>query len=249
MLSRCLCKRCLDPDERSTSTGGVTCTRCTKGTLLPNLEGGQWVWECVCGFRANTEKVTSQTQSQNIVKFGFIKVGKLFEKLEQELRFIDSMEESSHNQIQTKAEHYKRFLDKKLKLLPENSYILLNAEGSWSILLGKVKNDLKMLLKREAVTRKRLQIMDMLDGGNRSRLRGFDLFRLYHILEQRLMMSGIEETESLKMKMTESLLESYFLLRHDLLSPAPLMSLVKKLKAEDPEMVQSILKNIELKYS
>ena len=155
-------------------------------------------------------------QSQNIVKVWFIKVGKLFEKLEQELRFIDSMEESSHNQIQTKAEHYKRFLDKKLKLLPENSYILLNAEGSWSILLGKVKNDLKMLLKREAVTRKRLQIMELLDGGNRSRLRGFDLFRLYHILEQRLMMSGIEETESLKM--TESLLESYFLLRHDLLS-------------------------------
>ena len=174
---------------------------------------------------------------------------KLFEKLDQELRFIDAMEESSINQIQTKAEHYKRFLDKKSKQLPENSYILLNAEGSWSILLGKVKNDLKMLLKREAATRKRLQIMEMLDSGNRSRLRGFDLFRLYQILEQRHIMSGNEEAESLKMEITESLLESYFLLRHDLLSPAPLISLVKKLRTEDPEMVQSVLKNIELKYS
>ena len=178
-----------------------------------------------------------------------MKVDKLFEKFQKELNLIDSMEESSHVQIQSKAEKYKSFIEKKSKMLPENSYILLTAKGSWSILLGKVKNDLKMLLKREAMTRKRLQVMELLDGGNRSRLRGFDLFRLYQILEQKSKISGNEETESLKSIMTASLLESYFLLRHDLLAPPPLMPLMKKLRAEDPEMVESVLKKMELIYS
>ena len=115
-------------------------------------------------------------------------------------------------------------------------------------MLGKVKNDLKMLKKREAMTRKRLQVMELLDGGNRSRLRGFDLFRLYQILEQKSKISGNEETESLKTIMTASLLESYFLLRHDLLAPPPLMPLMKILRAEDPEMVESVLKKMELIY-
>lgn len=181
--------------------------------------------------------------------FMFMKVEKLFEKFEQELKFIDGMEDTSHAQIQSKAENYKSFVTKKSKILPENSYILLTAEASWSILLGKVKNDCKMLLKREAVTRRRLKIMEMLDGGNRSRLKGFDLFRLYQILEQRSIMSENEETESLKRTMRASLLESYFLLKNDLLAPPPLKPLVKELRAEDPEIVESFLNQIELKYS
>ena len=193
--------------------------------------------------------MTSHVLNHNTNIFWFMKVEKLFEKFEQELKFIDGMGESSHAHIQSKVENYKSFVAKKSKILPENSYILLTAETSWSILSGKVKNDCKMLLKREAVTRRRLKIMEMLDCGNRSRLKGFDLFRLYQILEQRSIMSENEETESLKRDMRASLLESYFLLRNDLLAPPPLKPLVKELRAEDPEIVESFLNQIELKYS
>ena len=159
------------------------------------------------------------------------------------------MEESNRDQILIKAGKYQSFLEKKKKMLPENSYILLNAEGSWSILLGKLKTDLKTLLKREAATRRRLTVMEMLDGGNRSRLRGFDLFRLYQILEQRLMLPGNKDTETQRM-MTELLMESHFLLSDDVLSPAPLRSLYDKMMSEvEPEIVDSILTQLKSKYS
>ena len=77
------------------------------------------------------------------------------DKLEKEIVSIDQLEESNVNQIVTKIQSYQQFIEKKSKLLPDNSSIILNVGASLSILMGKVKNDMKMLTMREKMTRKR----------------------------------------------------------------------------------------------
>ena len=85
---------------------------------------------------------------------------------------------------------YQSFLDKKAKLLPPHSYLLLNAAASLCLLLARLRPDPGVLGVRESWTRRRLRAMQMVEGGSRSRLRGFDLFRLYQILEQRASVTG-----------------------------------------------------------
>ena len=54
----CVCERCQDPGEGGTMMGGLVCTRCHQGYLLPHIqEEGNIAWICECGFQANTDKV------------------------------------------------------------------------------------------------------------------------------------------------------------------------------------------------
>ena len=58
---QCVCPRCLDPHERGTNMGGITCTKCKQGLLLPHVGANQQDidWLCDCGFQANSQKVRS----------------------------------------------------------------------------------------------------------------------------------------------------------------------------------------------
>ena len=49
------------------------------------------------------------------------------------------MEEASEDQIQSKISRYENYLEKKSRLLPPKSYLLLQVSGSLAILLGKSK--------------------------------------------------------------------------------------------------------------
>ena len=152
------------------------CTRCRGPALAPAWQPGcgGWVWRCGgCGFVANTAKVAA-----------------LLARLEQEVRMLEGMEEATTAQVRAKAASYQSFLDKKAKLLPPNSYLLLNAAASLCLLLARLRPDPEVLGVRESWTRRRLRAMEMVEGGSRSRLRGFDLFRLYQILEQRASVTG-----------------------------------------------------------
>ena len=55
---QCVCSRCSDPGERATNTGGILCTKCRQGVLLPHLQHhGGLAWSCACGFKPNNDKV------------------------------------------------------------------------------------------------------------------------------------------------------------------------------------------------
>ena len=68
-----------------------------------------------------------------------LQVSKFLEKLEDEMKQIDMMEESREDQIQNKISRYENYLEKKSRLLPPKSYLLLQVSGSLAILLGKSK--------------------------------------------------------------------------------------------------------------
>ena len=174
------------------------------------------------------------------------------DKLEKEIVSIDQLEESNVNQIVTKIQSYQQFIEKKSKLLPDNSSIILNVGASLSILMGKVKNDMKMLTMREKMTRKRLNILEIVDKGNRSRLKGFELFRLYQILEQKLELdtSNSQEREALTRQIQSSLLESHLLLKDDIETPLALHKCYQKLLSSvDPDTIASIVDNINVKHN
>ena len=82
-------------------------------------------------------------------------------------------------------------------------------------------NSLKILLKRENLTKKRLDMMDVLDSNNRSRQKGFELFRYYDILYHKRQLLG--ETFQQQVSLEESLVESYILLKDDINRPNPLL--------------------------
>ena len=55
------------------------------------------------------------------------------------MNYIDMMEENNEQQRETKVQRYETFLQKKSKLLPPSSYILLQVAGNLQILLSKSK--------------------------------------------------------------------------------------------------------------
>ena len=69
----------------------------------------------------------------------YVQVSKFLEKLEDEMKQIDMMEEDSEDKIQDKISRYESYLEKKSRLLPPKSYLLLQVSGSLAILLGKSK--------------------------------------------------------------------------------------------------------------
>ena len=172
----------------------------------------------------------------------------LLSKLEQELQLVAQMPEDSSELIHSKIGRYQQFIDKKSKVLFQNNYILLNASSEMSILLCKVKNNIKIVLQREQITRKRLLILEKIDKGNRSRLKGFELFRLFLILERKAELEQHKNDYTIK-SMHELLIESYFLLQNDIQAPPPLSNCHAKLLSSisDTEY-DMIMNNVKNKY-
>ena len=175
------------------------------------------------------------------------KVATFLDKLEKESKVIDGMAEETSAQIKTKLEYYQAFLDKKSKLLSPNSSLLLTAGANMCILLGKMKNDVKMILKREELTRHRLRILEMVDQGNRSRLKGFELFRLFQILEAKSKLIQKDFSE----EMRECLVEAHYLIKDDIGVPPPLLYHYDQLLSEpgSHEAVETIVEMLNVKYN
>ena len=61
---QCRCERCQDPGEGQTNTGGIKCSKCGEGVILPVLRPAvntphvsTLSWACHCGFTPNSNKV------------------------------------------------------------------------------------------------------------------------------------------------------------------------------------------------
>ena len=177
------------------------------------------------------------------------KVALLLAKLEQEVQMIAQMPEDNSEFIQSKAERYQQFLNKKSKVLSPNNYILMNTSSDISILLGKVKNNMKIIKQREDISIKRLDVLEKIDGGSRSRLKGFELFRLFLILERKVELQNSKCDSTIK-SMHESLIESYFLLHNDIQAPPPLSKCHAKLLSSITDIEYAkIMNNIKNNYS
>ena len=88
---------------------------------------------------------------------------------------------------------------------------------------------MKVLNKREKFTKKRLELIDILDPKSRSRQKGFELFRYYDIQSQKKQLLRETFQESDEEKLVESLIESYILLKDDINRPAPLLYCYEKM--------------------
>ena len=146
--------------------------------------------------------------------------------MEIELTGIDQLEEGGLDQVRTKMQHYNAFVQKKLKLLPPTSDLLLKAGGSLALLLSHLGDSLAVLDKREELVRNRIMVLDMLDSRNRSRMKGFEMFKLHLILFDKVkllttqrMPPDQKEIQNLVLSMHLSLLEAHFLLKNDILAP------------------------------
>ena len=64
------------------------------------------------------------------------KVASFWAKLDLEIQRVDQLAEDTQHQKQIKAAAYQGFIDKKSKLFPENSYLVLNVSANLSALLG-----------------------------------------------------------------------------------------------------------------
>ena len=72
------------------------------------------------------------------------------------------------------------------------------------------------------MTETRLELINILDSKNRSRQKGFELFRFYQILTQKKQILGEKFQEAEQHRLEESLVESYILLKDDINCPPPL---------------------------
>ena len=108
---------------------------------------------------------------------------------------------------------------------------------------------MKVLNKREMFTKKRLELIDILDPGSRSRQKGFELFRYYDILSQKKQLLQETFRESDEEKLEESLVESYILLKDDINRPAPLLyCYVKMVSGLGSEYLGSLTQKILKRY-
>ena len=64
------------------------------------------------------------------------KVASFWAKLDLEIQSLDQLAEDTQHQKQIKAAAYQGFIEKKSKLFPENSYLVLNVSANLSALLG-----------------------------------------------------------------------------------------------------------------
>ena len=72
------------------------------------------------------------------------------------------------------------------------------------------------------MTEKRLELINIVDSKNRSRQKGFELFRFFQILTQKKQLLGEKFQEAEQHRLEESLVESYILLKDDINCPPPL---------------------------
>ena len=98
------------------------------------------------------------------------------------------MDEYKHLDLQVKEKvaALEHWLSKKEKILPTFSDLRVRAEGNLALLLVRLGPDPRVLDKREKIARSRLDLLDIVDPAP-SRMRGFEVFRLYIVLLHRKM--------------------------------------------------------------
>ena len=89
-------------------------------------------------------------------------------------------------QVKEKVATLDQWLLKKEKLLPTFNDLRVRVEGSLALLLVRLGPIREVLDKRERIARSRLDLLDIVDPAP-SRMRGFEVFRLYIVLLHRKM--------------------------------------------------------------
>ena len=89
-------------------------------------------------------------------------------------------------QVKEKVATLEQWLLKKEKLLPTFNDLRVRVEGSLALLLVRIGPIREVLDKRERIARSRLDLLDIVDPAP-SRMRGFEVFRLYIVLLHRKM--------------------------------------------------------------
>ena len=138
------------------------------------------------------------------------------------------------NHVRTKIQLYTTWIQKKSKLLPSSSDLLLRAEGSLALLLSHMEPSEQVLHKREELIRHRIQALDMVDDKSMSRLKGFELFKLYLILRDKLQLlrKSVEEQELDKLVLEKelALVEAKYLLEGDAMAPEQIFRTIEDLE-------------------
>jgi len=218
---QCACPRCLDPSESGTNIGGLSCTKCGQGCLLPHVRRDQVEidWFCHCGFQANSSKVSSYLT-----------------KLEAELADLEQLGTSDMNHLRTKIQLFTTWIQKKSKLLPPSSDLLLRAGGSLGLLLSHMGTTRQVVERREDLIKQRINVLDMVDGMSMSRLKGFELFKLYLVLSDKLTLLTSQKTDdhkvvpNLELCQQLALVEAQYLVGEDTLAPGQISRAGKDLK-------------------
>ena len=89
-------------------------------------------------------------------------------------------------QVKEKVATLEQWLLKKEVLLPTFNDLRVRVEGSLALLLVRLGPIREVLDKRERIARSRLDLLDIVDPAP-SRMRGFEVFRLYIVLLHRKM--------------------------------------------------------------
>ena len=182
-------------------------------------------------------------------------MSKFLDKLEGELAHIEQLGASDLNHLRIKAQLYTTWIEKKSKLLPPSSDLLLRAGGSLALLLSYMGSSETVLGKREKLIRQRIKVLDMVDRKSMSRLKGFELFKLYLVLSERLKLLTSQKSEnkekilSLVSTQQHSLVEATVLLADDVLIPAQIATAYKDMQQiHGTELLASVEQIILNKY-
>ena len=83
------------------------------------------------------------------------------------------------NHLRTKIQLITSWMQKKSKLLSPFSDLMLRASGGLALLLTHAGISDKNIGEREKLIMNRIKALDMVDGKSMSRLKGFEVFKLY----------------------------------------------------------------------
>ena len=147
------------------------------------------------------------------------------DKLDSELAGIEELGASDMNHLRSKIQLISSWMQKKSKLLSPFSDLMLRAGGGLALLLSHVEISDKNIEEREKLIMNRIKALDMVDEKSMSRLKGFEVFKLYLILCDKLKMLKSKESldqkgqDSLVLRQQVALVEAQYLLEGDTLAP------------------------------
>ena len=140
------------------------------------------------------------------------------------------------NHLRTKIQLFTTWIQKKSKLLPPSSDLLLRAGGSLGLLLSHMGTTRQVVERREDLIKQRINVLDMVDGMSMSRLKGFELFKLYLVLSDKLTLLTSQKTDdhkvvpNLELCQQLALVEAQYLVGEDTLAPGQIARAGKDLK-------------------
>ncbi|XP_023343748.1 protein msta [Eurytemora carolleeae] len=229
----CRCPRCQDGTELGTYMSSIRCTKCKPGLICPvGLDEDKLGWICSsCGFKPNPEKVSG-----------------LLKKVEDELYGLEKEKDPGRKLLLIQ-----QYIEKNKKLFSSDHFLQLRAGDLMVGLMNKLAPSTSCIQTKEYYTRQTLKVLETLDPGL-SRFKGFQLFKLYQILFEKIVHSAqgslkAEEQFQLVQDMQTSLLESKFLLSGDRFAPPEIVENANLLvRALNQEQVEQIQDKINQKY-